>query len=276
MAGELKIRAGTKLRMALDVPIGEQPKFKLICTFVKSLDVASFLISIPMVDGKPMPIDERRKLLIRYGADKDGMIVAGYADDVVKEGIRRCWKIRRVAEQRQFFQRADERLKVTIPITYSQPTWRPDDQGNICPEEAVRVAVWRNGERTVYAMPSEEGAPEYGCENFVDEKTVCRFTEENFLVGNVDKYTIAIWMEGDDPECVDGIVGGSVEFSMHIDADNDDETNLLWKFVKDVFDTLRNDKPISAAGTEAPDYYKSHDVNWYNRRNGGVIDEPAS
>lgn len=143
-------------------------------------------------------------------------------------------------------------------------------------EEAVRVAVWRNGERTVYAMPAEDGAPEYGCENFVDEKTVCRFTEENFLVGNVDKYTIAIWMEGDDPECVDQIVGGSVEFSMHIDADNDDETNLLWKFVKDIFDTLTGDKPISAAGTEAPDYYKSHDVNWYNRRNGGVMDEPAS
>lgn len=136
-------------------------------------------------------------------------------------------------------------------------------------EEAVRVAVWRNGERTVYAWPSESGAAEYGCENFVDEKTVCRFTEENFLVGNVDKYTIVIWMEGDDPECVDRIVGGSVEFSMHIDADNDDETNLLWKFVKDIFDTLTGDKPISAAGTEAPDYYKSHDVNWYNRRNGG-------
>ena len=141
-------------------------------------------------------------------------------------------------------------------------------------EEAVRVAVWRNGERTVYAMPAADGATEYGCENFVDEKTVCRFTEENFLVGNVDKYTIAIWMEGDDPECVDQIVGGSVEFSMHIDADNDDETNLLWKFVKDIFDTLTGNKPISAAGTEAPDYYKSHDVNWYNRRNGGVIEPP--
>ena len=73
MAGELKSRAGTKLRMALDVPIGEQPKFNMICTFVKSLDVVSFLISIPMVDGKPMPIDERRKLLIRYGTDKDAM-----------------------------------------------------------------------------------------------------------------------------------------------------------------------------------------------------------
>ena len=136
-------------------------------------------------------------------------------------------------------------------------------------EEAVRVAVWRNGERTVYAMPASDGAPEYGCENFLDSKTVCRFTEEDFLVGNVDKYTIVIWMEGDDPECVDAIVGGSVEFSMHIDADNDDGTNLLWKFVKDIADTLTGNKPISAAGTDAPDYYKDRDVNYYNRRNGG-------
>ena len=139
-------------------------------------------------------------------------------------------------------------------------------------EEAVRVAVWRNGERTVYAWPSADGSPEYGCENFIDEKTVCRFREEDFLVGNVDRYTIAIWMEGDDPECVDRIVGGSVEFSMNIDADNENKTSLLWKFVKDIVDTLTGDKPISAAGTEAPDYYKTHDVNWYNRRNGGATE----
>lgn len=145
MAGELKIRSGTKLHMALDVPIGEEPKFNLICTFVKSLDVASFLISIPMVDGKPMPLDERRKLLIRYGSDKDGMIVAGYADDIVKDGIRRCWKIRRVAEQRQFFQRADERLKVTIPISYSQPTWHPDSDGVIHPEEGLTLDISAGG-----------------------------------------------------------------------------------------------------------------------------------
>ena len=145
MAGELRIKPGTKLRMALDVPIGQQPQFNLVCTFVRSLDVASFLISIPMQDGQPMPMDDTRKLLIRYGTDKDAMIVAGYADDVVKEGIRRCWKIRRVAEQRQFFQRADERLKVTVPITYSQPTWRPDSDGVIRPEEGLTLDISAGG-----------------------------------------------------------------------------------------------------------------------------------
>jgi hypothetical protein len=134
-------------------------------------------------------------------------------------------------------------------------------------EEAVRVAIWRNGERIVYAEPAADGEPEEGCENFLDHTTVCTYMEENFLVGNVDKYTIVIWMEGDDPECVDDIVGGSVEFSMSIDSLYDDGTSLLVKFVQDIKDTLTGDKAISAAGTDAPDYYNSGEVTWENRRN---------
>ena len=134
-------------------------------------------------------------------------------------------------------------------------------------EEAVRIAVWRNGERQVYAEPSSDGTPEEGCENFQDDKVVCTFTEENFLVGNVDKYTIVIWMEGEDPECVDEIIGGSVQFSMDIDAISDDNTSLLYKFVRDIRDTLSNDKPISAAGTTAPDYYNNTQITWKTRRN---------
>ena len=49
-------------------------------------------------------------------------------------------------------------------------------------EEAVRVAVWHNGTRTVYAMPAADGQPEAGCVSFADDKTVCAYREENFLV----------------------------------------------------------------------------------------------
>lgn len=134
-------------------------------------------------------------------------------------------------------------------------------------EEAVRVAVWRNGERTVYAYPSANGDPEKDCVNFESPGVVCSFTEEEFLVGNVDKYTVVIWMEGDDPECVDKIVGGSVEFSMHIFSDDDNNDSLLIKYIQDIWDTLTDNKPISAAGNDAPNYYKSGDVNWFTRRN---------
>lgn len=134
-------------------------------------------------------------------------------------------------------------------------------------EEAVRVAIWKNGERVVYAEPAKNGQAEKGCVNFEDDDIVCSYTEEEFLIGNVDKYTIVIWMEGEDPECVDAIVGGSVEFSMNIDAISDDNTSLLVKFIQDIKDTLTGDKPISAAGTEAPNYYQGGEVTWKNRRN---------
>ena len=136
-------------------------------------------------------------------------------------------------------------------------------------EKAVRVAVWRNGERVVYAAPAADGSEENGCKNFKSDDVVCTYTEKKFLVGNVDRYTIVIWMEGDDPECVDSIIGGSVEFSMKIDADYKDETSLLAKFVQDIKDTLTGNKPINAAGNDAPNdsYYTDKEITWKNRRN---------
>ena len=136
-------------------------------------------------------------------------------------------------------------------------------------EKAVRVAVWRNGERVVYAAPAADGNEENGCKNFKSDDVVCTYTEKKFLVGNVDRYTIVIWMEGDDSECVDSIIGGSVEFSMKIDADYKDETSLLAKFVQDIKDTLTGNKPINAAGNDAPNdsYYTDKEITWKNRRN---------
>lgn len=136
-------------------------------------------------------------------------------------------------------------------------------------EDAVRVAVWRNGKRVVYAEPAADGGEEKGCTSFEADKTVCTYEEKDFLVGNVDRYTIVIWMEGDDPECVDSIIGGSVQFSMHIDADYDDDTSLVWKFITDIKDTLTDNKPIDAAGNEAPNdsYYSDREITWETRRN---------
>ena len=135
-------------------------------------------------------------------------------------------------------------------------------------EKAVRIAVYQNGERIVYAAPADDGGTEDGCENFLSDKIVCQYENKDFLVGNVDRYTIVIWMEGDDPDCVDAIIGGSVQFSMSIDADYDDHTSLLWKYVKDIKDTLVQDKPISAAGNEAPNgsYYPDRKITWDTRR----------
>ena len=131
--------------MAFDSQMGEEPKFDLVCTFAKALDESAFLISIPMKEGKALPLDENQKLLIRYGQGNECMILAGYADDIVKEGIRRYWKIRRVTEHRQFFRRTDERLKVALGISYMQDTWPLNYDGIIEKEKGMSLDISAGG-----------------------------------------------------------------------------------------------------------------------------------
>ena len=37
---------------------------------------------------------------------------------------------------------------------------------------------------------------------------------ENFKVGDIDKYTVVIWVEGDDPECKNDLIGGEIKMHM--------------------------------------------------------------
>ena len=134
-------------------------------------------------------------------------------------------------------------------------------------EKAARVKVWRNGEPTVYAAAAKDGNPEPDTTPFASKDTVTTIEDKNFRVGDVDKYTVVIWLDGDDPECVDKIIGGAVEFAFDFDSSEEDDSSLFVKFVEDIADTLTGHDPISASGNDAPDYYKKHNVTWHNRRN---------
>ena len=134
-------------------------------------------------------------------------------------------------------------------------------------EKAARVRIYRNGEPTTYAAAAADGNPEPNTEPFASKDVVTTISHNNFRVGDVDKYTVVIWLDGDDPECVDKIIGGAVEFGFDFDSSETDDTSLFIKFVQDIADTLTGNDPISASGNEAPDYYKEHEVTWNNRRN---------
>lgn len=134
-------------------------------------------------------------------------------------------------------------------------------------EKAARVRVYRNGEPTTYAAAAADGNPEPNTEPFASKDVVTTISHNNFRVGDVDKYTVVIWLDGDDPECVDKIIGGAVEFGFDFDSSETDDSSLFVKFVQDITDTLTGNDPISASGNEAPDYYKEHKVTWSNRRN---------
>jgi len=83
-------------------------------------------------------------------------------------------------------------------------------------DNAVRVMILKNGEETVYAKPQKGSSePEPDTVPFLSNTQVLQNTTEGFKPGDVDKYTVVIWLEGNDPECVDDIKGGVVKMSMN-------------------------------------------------------------
>ena len=84
-------------------------------------------------------------------------------------------------------------------------------------DEAVRVAVYKNGEKTVYGKTkSNGGGKESDCDSeFLTSSIVMRTTTEGFKAKDKDKYTVVIWLEGNDPDCIDEIIGGTLKLGMN-------------------------------------------------------------
>lgn len=93
-------------------------------------------------------------------------------------------------------------------------------------DEAIRVMVIKNGERTIYAKKNKStGNAENNTQPFFSDNVIMLEKNENFQVDSEDKYTIVIWVEGDDPDCTDELIGGEIKMNMrlteeHINLEN--------------------------------------------------------
>jgi hypothetical protein len=84
-------------------------------------------------------------------------------------------------------------------------------------DEAVRVMVIKNGNSIVYAKKNKTTLEaEKGTNLFYSDDTVMLEHNENFEVGDIDKYTLVIWIEGDDPECLNDLIGGEIKMHMQL------------------------------------------------------------
>lgn len=86
-------------------------------------------------------------------------------------------------------------------------------------DEAVRVMIYLNGEREVYAkINALSKEPEKDTKVFLDNKDNEIILEErkDFKPNDVDRFTVVVWLEGDDPDCVDAIIGGEIKMHMEI------------------------------------------------------------
>lgn len=91
-------------------------------------------------------------------------------------------------------------------------------------DEAVRVIVFLNDEEAVYAkINNETGEAEKNTEPFYKDDVVVLKSRNDFKVGDVDKFTIVIYLEGDDPDCLNDIIGGEIKMHMEIREEHLDE-----------------------------------------------------
>jgi hypothetical protein len=90
-------------------------------------------------------------------------------------------------------------------------------------DDAVRIMIFVNGEKTVYAKLNpvtnlaEEGTtPFYDGENPTNDYIAVLEERVNLEAEKSDRITIVVWLEGDDPECVNAIIGGEIKMHMNI------------------------------------------------------------
>jgi hypothetical protein len=86
-------------------------------------------------------------------------------------------------------------------------------------DEAIRIRVYKNGEATTYAKIGKNGQAEKNTVPFISDESVMMDHVEDFKPGDIDKYTIVLWIDGADPECTDNILGGEIKLHMAFNSE---------------------------------------------------------
>lgn len=84
-------------------------------------------------------------------------------------------------------------------------------------DEAIRLRLYVNGEPTTYAKTKSDGTgPEPFTTEFYSANVMAFGRVDDFAVGEKTKFTVVIWIEGSDPECLDWLIGGQMKIDMNM------------------------------------------------------------
>ena len=90
-------------------------------------------------------------------------------------------------------------------------------------DDAIRVRIYHNGTPTTYAKAKPTGEAEAGTKTFIinpemdiEGQSVVAVRRKNLYPDDIDKFTVVVWIEGDDPECLDNLIGGAIKMHMTI------------------------------------------------------------
>lgn len=84
-------------------------------------------------------------------------------------------------------------------------------------DEAIRLRLYVDGVPSTYAKTRSDGlGAEPGTKEFYSEDIMARGRIDNLQSGDVTKYTVVIWLEGNDPDCIDWLIGGTMKVEMEM------------------------------------------------------------
>ena len=82
-------------------------------------------------------------------------------------------------------------------------------------DEAIRIKLYLNGIPVTYAQKNSlTNENEPNTEAFYSDDIAILKSRKNLEPNQNDKYTVVIYLEGDDPDCVDAIIGGEIKLNM--------------------------------------------------------------
>ena len=91
-------------------------------------------------------------------------------------------------------------------------------------DEAIRIMIYRNGEKVIYAKKSKAtNKAEPGTTQFVSSEIAVLEQRKNFKPNSKDRYTVVVWIEGDDPECNNDLLGGEIKLHMDFTEEHVDK-----------------------------------------------------
>lgn len=84
-------------------------------------------------------------------------------------------------------------------------------------DEAIRLRLYVDGTPTTYAKTKSDGSgPEPGTVEFYSANAMARGRFEDLRPGDSKRFTVVIWIEGNDPECLDWLIGGQLRVEMDL------------------------------------------------------------
>ena len=82
-------------------------------------------------------------------------------------------------------------------------------------DSAIRIRLYHNGEPVTYARTRSDGSgPEPDTVEFFSEQIAVQKLVPDFSPEEIDKFTVVIWIEGDDPDCTNFLIGGKLRVDM--------------------------------------------------------------